>query len=161
MRAGAGFLAISQPVAGSRTRPVHRRRQSSFDYGGSGIGVEVGPAPRLVGRTRNVLPMEKPEPDRRKQGPRRPVCLSGARAHRGNGGVHRVTGTPPSRRSGRHVYPEHAACALFANASVGECRLRLLHGAPCSRCLRSSRRHSSGKAAITWVTSSRTSAISV
>ena len=54
-------------------------------------------------------------------------------------------GRPPSRRSGRQVYPEHRAGALPADASVARCRVCLLHGAPGSRRLRARRRHSGGK----------------
>ena len=107
--------------------------------------MEVGITPRLMGRTRCVLQVEKPEPYSRKQGPRRqvPVCSTGA--HRRNGGTRGVIGTPPSRRSGRHIYPEHQAYSLFAYASARECRLCLLYGTSCSRCLRIPRQRSGGK----------------
>ena len=101
-------------------------------------GSEAGVTPRHVGRARRVFKVEEPEPDRRQQGTWRQVCLRGTCADRRNGGVRGVTGTPPPLRSCRRIYPERAGYSLSAHASVGERRVCLLYGAPCSRCLRKS-----------------------
>ena len=79
------------------------------------------------------------------RGPRRQVFLCRTGPDREDGRVRRIRRTPPSLRSRRPLPPKPLPHPVSAPASAGQCRVCLLHGASCSRCLRESRRQSRGK----------------